>query len=132
MPNILPIAFVFGLMGYAGFKFNVATITIASIAIGLVVDDTIHYFSHFRKNFMETGNREQATINALQDVGGALCFTTLILTLAFGIFLFSEGAFFVDFGILSAIAVVVALLGDLFIGPAILSRFDIFRQKDKN
>ena len=46
LPNIFPIVFVLGLMGYARFYLNIATAIIASIAIGIVVDDTIHYFFH--------------------------------------------------------------------------------------
>ena len=132
LPNILPVAFVFGLMGYAGLRLNTATTTIAAIAIGLVIDDTIHYFSHFRDNLLVTGNRERATILALQDVGPALCFTTVIIAAGFASFIFSRCAYLVDFGILSASAMVVALLGDLFVSPALLSRFNVFGCKKKN
>jgi hypothetical protein len=109
------------------FYLNIATATIAAIAIGLVVDDTIHYFSHFRYEFGVTGQRELAMKTALQKVGRALCFTSLILVLGFLVFLFSETSILADFAILSSVAVITALLGDLFIGPVLLTRMRIFK-----
>jgi len=90
IPNIFPVVFVLGLMGYAHFYLNIATAMIAAIAIGLVVDDTIHYFSHFRYEFGVIGKRGQAMKAALHRVGKSLCFTSLILVLGFLAFLFSE------------------------------------------
>ncbi|UCE20768.1 MAG: MMPL family transporter [Candidatus Aminicenantes bacterium] len=128
IPNIFPIVFVLGLMGYAGFNLNIATAIIASIAIGIVVDDTIHYFTHFKYEFQESGERKTAMKQALQKVGPALCFTSVILALGFLIHLLSETRILFDFGILASLAVVMALLGDLFIGPTLLVQFRIFKK----
>ena len=128
LPNIFPVVFVLGFMGYFNFHLNLATVTIAAIAIGLVVDDTIHYFTHFKHEFQETRKRKTAMLNALHKVGPALCFTSLILVLGYIIFLFSETRMLMDFGILSSIAVISALVGDLFIGPTLLVKFNIFRK----
>ncbi len=128
LPNIFPIVFVLGLMGYARFYLNIATAIIASIAIGIVVDDTIHYFFHFRHEFRMTGDRERAMKNALQKVGKALSFTSLILALGFSIFLLSETKILVNFGILSGTAIIIALLGDLFISPVLLSKLNVFKK----
>jgi len=126
IPNILPIVFALGLMGYAGFGLNMATAIIASIAIGIVVDDTIHFFSHFRDELRKTGDSKLAMSAALTRVGKALCFTTLILVAGFGVFLFSESWIMASYGILSGTAVLVALLGDLFLGPVLLARLSPF------
>ncbi|MCK4598319.1 MMPL family transporter [Candidatus Bipolaricaulota bacterium] len=131
LPNTFPIVFVLGLMGHAGFSLNMATAIIASIAIGIVVDDTIHYFSHFRHEFQVTGDKEKAMVSALQGVGRALCFTSIILALGFGIFLFSGSSILVNYGILSGVAVITALLGDLFIGPVLLSKLRIFGKRTR-
>ena len=128
VPNVFPIVFVLGLMGYAGFNLNIATAIIASIAIGIVVDDTIHYFTHFKHEFQECGERRTAMRKALQKVGPALCFTSIILALGFLIFLLSETSILFDFGILASLAVVMALLGDLFVGPTLLVKFNIFKK----
>ena len=127
-PNVLPIIFMLGLMGYAHFPLTMATAIIAAIAIGLVVDDTIHFFSHYRYELSLSGNREQAMKGALTGVGLALCFTSIILVLGFAIFLFSELSILFDFGILAGISIIVALLGDLFVGSVILSRFNVFQK----
>jgi hypothetical protein len=127
LPNALPIVFAFGLMGYAGYRLNMATAIIASIAIGIVVDDTIHFFSHFRDEFRRCGNRREAMQSALAGVGKALCLTTVILVAGFGVFLFSESGILSSYGVLSGVAVLIALFGDLFVGPVLLSRLPVFR-----
>lgn len=128
VPNVFPIVFVLGLMGYAGFNLNIATAIIASIAIGIVVDDTIHYFTHFKHEFKECGERRTAMRKALQKVGPALCFTSIILALGFLIFLLSETSILLDFGILASLTVIMALLGDLFVGPILLVKFNVFKK----
>ena len=130
LPNALPIVFVLGLMGYAGFGLNIATSIIASIAIGIVVDDTIHFFSHFRDELRRTQDRKRAMTAALGKVGKALFFTTMILLAGFGVFLFSDSWIMASYGILSGTAVVVALVGDLFLGPVLLSRLRLFPKEE--
>jgi predicted RND superfamily exporter protein len=129
LPNVLPIVFVLGLMGYGNFGLNIATAIIASIAIGIVVDDTIHFFSHFRDELQVIGDREEAMRAALLRVGRALCFTTLILAAGFAVFLTASLGIMVSYGILSGTAVLTALLGDLFVGPVLLSRYSIFEPR---
>lgn len=131
LPNIFPIVFVLGLMGYGKFYLNVATSIIASIAIGIVVDDTIHFFSHFRYELGILGDREKAMKQALRRVGKALVATSVVLTLGFSIFLLSDSKILMDFGILSCAAIAMALLGDLFIGPVLLSRLRIFKAETR-
>ena len=126
LPNVFPIIFILGLMGYAGFPLTAATALITAITIGLVVDDTIHYFFHFRYEFSRSGNRALAMKGALEGVGQALCWTTILLVLGFAIFLFSEVSILSDFGILAGISILVALLGDLFLGSVILYKYNVF------
>jgi predicted RND superfamily exporter protein len=126
LPNIMPIAMVFGVMGLGGFELNIATITVAAICIGLVVDDTIHYFAHFRRLYLKSGDSRQAAVEALHEVGTALAFTTLTLTLGFAVFMLSESAFLVQFGFLALLALVVAFAADITVSPAILSRYRVF------
>jgi len=129
LPNIFPIVMTLGLMGYGNFHLNMATAIIASIAIGMVVDDTIHYFSHFKTDFVVSGARQVAMRSALLEVGPALIFTSGVLVLGFAVNLLSQTRILRDFGILSGVAIVTALLGDLFIGPVLLSRWEVFRRR---
>ena len=129
LPNVIPIALLFGFMGIAGIELNIATITVAAICIGLVVDDTIHYFAHFRRIVMKTGDRKAAAQETLDEVGSALAFTTLTLVLGFSVFTLSESAFLMQFGFLAGIALFVAFVADITVSPAILSSFDVFTPK---
>ncbi|MFH2048969.1 MAG: MMPL family transporter, partial [bacterium] len=129
LPNVFPIVFILGLMGWAGFRLNMATAIIASVAIGIVVDDTIHYFTHFKYEYQRSKDIHKAMRAALTGVGRALMFTSLILTTGFLIFIFSETRILMDFGILASIAIFTALLGDLFIGPVLLSSLDVLRKR---
>ena len=129
LPNILPIGLLFGFMGIAGVELNIATITVAAICIGLVVDDTIHYFAHFRRIVMRTGDRKAAAQETLEEVGSALALTTLTLVLGFAVFTLSESAFLMQFGFLAGGALIVAFLADITVSPAILSAFDVFASK---
>ncbi len=128
LPNLFPIIFLFGLMGHTGYNLDIATSLIASIAIGIVVDDTIHYFLHYKYELRETGHSEQAMINAHIKVGSALCYTSVILALGFLIHAFSETMILVNYGLLSCVAITVALIGDLFVGPVLLMKFNVFKK----
>ncbi|MFW6056138.1 MAG: efflux RND transporter permease subunit [Chloroflexota bacterium] len=129
LPNVTPIIILFGVMGLAGFKLNIATITVAAICIGLVVDDTIHYFSHFRRIVAQTGDPDTAAVEALHEVGTALAFTSFTLAVGFCVFTLSESAFLVQFGVLAMIALVTAFGADITMGPAILSRYSVFGRR---
>jgi len=126
IPNVMPIAMVFGVMGVGGLELNIATITVAAICIGLVVDDTIHYFAHFRRLYLKSGDTQQAAIDALHEVGTALAFTTLTLMVGFAVFMLSESAFLMQFGFLALLALVLAFAADITVSPAILSRYRVF------
>ena len=71
-PNLMPIVMVMGVMGWAGAPLDVFTVLIGGIALGLVVDDTIHILHGFRRNFEETGSIEQATAETMRTTGRAL------------------------------------------------------------
>lgn len=127
IPNIFPVILTIGLMGLGGFKLNMATAIIASIAIGIVVDDTIHFFAHFKTAYRQSGDRQQAVREALLEVGPALISASLVLTLGFLIEILSQTSILLDFGILASVAIFSALAADLFIGPVLLARWQVFR-----
>jgi predicted RND superfamily exporter protein len=127
IPNLFPIVFILGFMGYAGFSLNIATAIIASIAIGIVVDDTVHYFSHFRDEYRDTGRLAASMENALFKVGRALVYTSILLSLGFSVMMLSETTILFDFGLLSSLGILSALAGDMFIGPVILSKIRVFK-----
>ncbi len=120
IPNLTPITITLGLMGWAGITLNPFTLMIASIAIGLAVDDTIHFMQVCRKLYDETGNIHRAVEETLRSTGRALVFTSIILSSAFFTYLFSSLNNLFDFGLLTGFAIIIALLADLTIAPALM------------
>ena len=120
VPNVFPVAFTFGIMGWTGITLNLGTVMITSIAIGIAVDDSIHYMSHFRRHRQDGLDLVAAIEATTKGVGVALLNTSLVLALGFCVFGLSDISHLVNFGTLTALAVVVALLADFLLLPAVL------------
>lgn len=119
IPNILPVAAITGVMGLFLFPINDFTVLVAPMIIGISVDDTIHYFVHFKQEFQHCGNYRQATRETFRKVGPALIFASIILTLGFGTFAFAIINSMMHIAILLATGTFTALLADLYITPAL-------------
>ncbi|MDY6952981.1 MAG: MMPL family transporter [Thermodesulfobacteriota bacterium] len=119
-PNFFPVLVNFGVMGWAGMRLTVATSLIASIAIGIAVDDTIHYMFRFNQQFHKDFSRRGANDRTIGDVGKPIVFTSLAIGLGFSVFLFSSFVPTTVFGLLMLITMVSALYGDLFLLPLIM------------
>ncbi|MEL7336393.1 MAG: MMPL family transporter, partial [Planctomycetota bacterium] len=123
IPNVFPIAIVFGIMGHLSnwnVKVDIGTMMTASVAMGVAVDDTIHFLSWFRK-YLDAGmDRTAAVIETYKRVGPAMTQTTLVGGL--GLFVFALSTFTPTqrFGTLMLILLGTALVGDLVFLPAIL------------
>lgn len=120
VPNIVPLTCTFGLMGAAGIALNSATAMVASVALGLAVDDTIHFLNHLQQERRTADSVAAALAPALRAVARPMLYTSLILGIGFGTLLFSRFVPSFYFGILAVATVVTALLGDLFLFPALL------------
>lgn len=119
VPNLWPVAGVVGLMGWAGVPLDTATVMVASVVLGLAVDDTIHTLGHFRELAPVVG-RVEAVVGTLEKTAPAYVLTGVILTLGFGVCALSDFAPTARFGMLAAVAIALAVLGDLFLLPALL------------
>ncbi len=120
-PNVLPIAAYFGALGFTGITLNPSTSLIACIALGIAVDDTVHYLARFNADAKRLADEHAATGEALRDVIGPVTFTTLGLCLGFGVLLSSELQSQADFGMLAAFTLAVAWLVDVTLTPALAS-----------
>ncbi|MGB0588371.1 MAG: efflux RND transporter permease subunit [Myxococcota bacterium] len=120
VPNLLPIVLVAGFMGYADIRIDMANLLIASIAIGIAVDDTIHFLHRYRVHKTAFGDMEAAIADSLSHAGRAMAGTTLILGLGFSVYFASVMKNLQNFGLLIALTVVLALLVDLVFGPALI------------
>ncbi|HER62613.1 MAG TPA: RND family transporter [Desulfobacteraceae bacterium] len=122
IPNILSTLSVLGLMGWLGIQLDLMTITIAAIAMGIAVDDTIHYIHRYLEE-LNSSSAAQAVERSHASVGYALLYTSLIITLGFSLLSFSDFIPSVLFGLLTGFAMIVALLLDLCLLPVLLNRF---------
>jgi predicted RND superfamily exporter protein len=110
-------------MGYLGINLDVATIMIASVAIGISVDDTIHFLYRFKSEFRKDGDHYLAIQRALSGVGRALIFTTVVAACGFLIFCLSSFKPIQYFGLLTGISMISALAANLFILPSCILLF---------
>lgn len=120
VPNFFPIVCVLGLMGYLGLPLDLFTMLIGSIAVGLAVDDTIHFMHRFQREYRTCNQFELAVESTLQSTGRAMLSTSVVLSLGFFVFCFSEMGNLYAFGLLTGVAILLALLSDFLIAPALL------------
>jgi uncharacterized protein len=120
VPNLLPIVLVAGFMGFADIRIDMANLLIASIAIGIAVDDTIHFLHRYRVHKAVFGDVEAAIADSLSHAGRAMTGTTLILGAGFSVYFASVMKNLQNFGLLIALTVILALLVDLIFGPALI------------
>jgi len=121
LPNAAPILFVFISMGLFGYWLDAGTAMIASVAVGIAVDDTIHLYYAYRVRRRRGAGTVFAIARAMRETGRALCATTMILCLQFLLLATSDFQPTQAFGLLTAGALAAALLFDLLLLPAVLS-----------
>ncbi|MCF6246260.1 MAG: MMPL family transporter [Desulfobacula sp.] len=129
VPNIFPIVFNFGIMGLFGIPLNTATAIIAAVAIGIAVDDTIHFLSEFRWNLDQGKDVEEAIVDTIHYKGKAILLSSVILAIGFGVMIFSRFVPTINFGALTSIIMVAAVIGDLLILPSMALFFLNFDMK---
>jgi len=118
IPNIIPLLMTVAIMGYFAIDLSTGTAMIASVVIGIAVDDTIHYLSAFQKSFR--GDCDQAIRTTTRSTGFALTSTTLALSLGFWVAMFGSFQPTVYFALLSGLTMWFALACDLLVLPACL------------
>ena len=123
VPNLIPATLAFGLMGLFGIPLDTDTLMIAPLIIGIAVDDTIHFISHYRMSLAINNNMRMALIEAIKEVGQAVTFTTLILGSGFFMLTFSDYLGLAKIGGFGSLAIFVALLCDLLFFPALIMIF---------
>ncbi len=121
VPNVFPLFVFFGLMGMAGAELNFGTNIIASIALGVAVDDTIHIMMRLSSTVRTTADQEQALLETLSTVGKPALYASVVLFLGFLTLCFSSFVPIREFGFLSATTILVGLVGEIALLPALLA-----------
>ena len=120
IPNILPIIFLSTIMVIFKMPLDMFTLLIGAIALGLAVDDTVHFMHNFRRYELQYNDVDKAVRLTLMGTGRAITLTSIVLALGFLVLTFSQMNNMFDFGVLTACAILVALVADFFLMPAIM------------
>ena len=120
VPNLFPIVINFGLMGWLGIELSTVTSLIASIAIGLAVDDTIHYLVRYNQEFRVDLDEERAMAETLRHVGKPILSTTLTISVGFSILALSSFTPTAVFGLMMVVTMLAALVGDMILLPSLM------------
>ena len=120
IPNLLPIVFLSTIMVIFKMPLDMFTLLIGAIALGLAVDDTVHFMHNFRRYELQYNDVDKAVRLTLMGTGRAITLTSIVLALGFLVLTFSQMNNMFDFGVLTASAILVALLADFFLMPAIM------------
>ena len=123
VPVLLSAVLILGLMGWFGIPLDLMTITIAAITVGIGVDDTIHYVHRFRHEF-EVDRDYWAAINRChRTIGRAIYYTSVTIMLGFSILVLSRFIPTIYFGILTSLAMLVALVANMTLLPVLIETF---------
>jgi hypothetical protein len=121
VPNLAPIFWVLGWMGWTGIGLDAFTILVGSIAIGIAVDDTVHFLHGFYREFDRTGDARESVRRVLSTTGLALVTTTLVLCSGFMVYSFATMRNLALFGQLSALTLGLALIAEVAVTPALVT-----------
>ena len=123
IPNAIAAAFVLGIMGWASIPLDIMTITIAAISVGIGVDNTIHYMHRFKREFPRFGDYRATMHFCHNSIGRAMYFTSMTIVAGFSILALSNFIPTIVFGLLTSLAMLVALTGSLTLLPQLLISF---------
>lgn len=120
IPSLLPILMVLACMQLLDIRLDTLTMLVGSIAIGLTVDDNIHFMHGFRKLYLKTGDPAYAVEKTLLSTGRAMLITSIVLSIGFSIYTQSLMSNMVTFGMITAGCIVLALIATYLLAPALM------------
>ncbi|WP_176553559.1 efflux RND transporter permease subunit [Campylobacter helveticus] len=120
--NLIPLSLVFAFMGFLNIPLDLMSITIAAIAIGIGVDDILHYIYRFKEE-LKCASVKKAVLNSHLFIGTALYYTTISIVLGFSVMMSSNFIPTIYFGILTTLVMILLLFGSLFLLPSLLISF---------
>lgn len=135
IPNVFPVTVVFGAMAWLGIQVDVGTMMTASVALGVAVDDTMHYLTWFSDGISRGATPKEAAIWGYKRCATAMTQSTLIAGLGLSAFMFSTFVPTQRFGVLMLSILFMALFGDLIFLPSLLTgpagRFFLLQRRKK-
>jgi len=128
IPNLIPIIITMGFMSFLDIPLDLNSLMIGSIAIGIVVDDTIHFMYNFQKYYDKSGDPNLAVQKTFLGAGRAMLITSLVLSAGFFVLLCSSLKHLNNFGFFTGVTILIAFLADLVLAPAIMIMVNPRRQ----
>ena len=120
-PNLIPLLLTAAIMGYFDIPLKPSTILVFSIALGISVDNTIHFLAKYRQELKVLNGNIKASVNrALEETGVSMIYTFIVLLFGFGIFVFSEFGGTRALGLLVSVTLLLAVLANLLFLPSLL------------
>ena len=123
LPNLTPIMFGVAFMVVFDLPLDMFTILIGAIAIGMVVDDTIHYMHNFQRYYLLHNDVDEAIRLTLHSTGRAIFITSIVLSSGFFVFMFASMTNLFNFGLITGVTVLMAMLTNLFLTGALMKIF---------
>jgi uncharacterized protein len=120
IPNVLPVVMTLGFMQMVGMPLDLFTMLVGAIIIGLSVDDTVHFFHNFARYRHQGMNVQKSIEETMLGTGRAMVATTIVLSLGFYVYIFASLNNLINFGILTGGAIIIALISDIVLAPALL------------
>jgi len=121
IPNLIPLLITASIMGYFGISIKPSTILVFSIAFGISVDDTIHFLAKYRQELKyKNNNIKDSVVAAIKETGVSMFYTSIVLFFGFFIFIASQFGGTLALGLLVSITLLIALLSNLVVLPAML------------
>ena len=125
LPNLLPVLLFFGLLGAGAAPLSLPTSLIGCIALGIAIDDTVHFLVRYRAERLAGADPNVAAERCGQRVGRPIAITSVMLVLGFLVVAFSRFATLQEFGVLTAVTMGLCLIADLILLPALLTRLRV-------
>jgi len=123
--NTIPVGVIFGFMGWMNIPLDMMTITIAAISIGIAVDDTIHYIHRFNLEYKNSKDIKKSMYNSHASIGTAMFYTSTIIIVGFSVLVLSNFIPTIYFGLLTMLAMLMAIVADLLLLPVLLLIFSV-------
>lgn len=124
VPNVFPLIFTAAIMGFFGVPIKPSTILIFSIALGISIDDAIHFLAKYRQEIKVGKSIKDAAIDSIHEVGVSMIYTSIVLFAGFSVFIFSDFGGTKALGVLLSVTLAVAMICNLVILPTLLMTLD--------
>ena len=131
LPNILSASLVLSIMGWANIPLDMMTITIAAITVGIGVDDTIHYIHRYQYEIEKDYDYKAALLRSHSSIGNAMYYTSITIFLGFSILTLSNFVPTIYFGLLTGLAMLIAMVANLTLLPQLLIVFKPFGKPER-